>query len=91
MRITKPLIIECSNCNEIIEIDTDLEAVSSDERSMGYEIEYEGIIEDSCPNCGNPLYIKISVWEYPEGVLNYNETTIDGANILEEPHFTPFD
>ncbi len=71
MKIIKPPIVECNNCNEIIEVDTYLESVSFDERPMGPEIEYEGLIEDNCPNCNNQLFIRISVWEYPSGAVNF--------------------
>lgn len=53
MIIAKPLIIKCDNCDEIIEVDTDMECVGEYERQMGAEYEYEGIIEDDCPKCGN--------------------------------------
>lgn len=90
MRLNRPFIIQCKNCKDIIEIDMDVEAVDFYERSMGTEIEFEGDIEDRCPCCGNSIQIKISVWEYPVGAVNYQSETIEGAVILEDPEFDPF-
>lgn len=91
MKIIKPLLVKCDECDEIIEVDADMDCVSEDERQMGIEYEYEGIVEEVCPNCGNELNIKISAWEYPEGALNYNETEVVGAEIIEEPKFSLLD
>jgi hypothetical protein len=91
MKIIKPLVIKCDECDEIIEVDTDMECVSEDERQMGVEYEYEGIVEEICPKCGNELNIRIYAWEYPEGALNDSETEVVGAEIIEEPRFSPYD
>ena len=58
---------------------------------MGLEIEYESIIEECCPKFGNSLYIKLSVWEYPEGALNSSDEVIEGAEIIEGPDYNPYD
>lgn len=57
----------------------------------GTECQYEGIIEDTCPNCGNSIFINLSVWEYPVGVVNYQEETIEGDEILEGLDYKPFE
>lgn len=91
MKIIKPLVVECEECNNTIEIDTDMECVASDERNMGIEIEYEGVVEACCPKCGNDIYVKFSAWEYPEGALNYYDTIVDGVIIIKEPTFSCYD
>ena len=91
MKLANPLIIKCLCCNEIIEVETELECISSNERSMGYECEYESIIEDSCPNCENSISLRLSVWEYPLGAICFQEEDIQGAELLDGPEYNPFD
>lgn len=91
MKLIKPILIQCNHCAEIIEVVTDFELIAYDERQMGPEAEFEGLIEDNCPKCYSPLYIRISAWEYPIGMLNYSNTEIDGAELLEEPEISTFE
>ncbi len=91
MKLNKPILIKCNECDEIIEVETDIECVSSYEREMGTEREYESILDENCPKCGNCIYIKLSTWEYPEGAINNCEEVIEGAEILEEPDYNLFD
>jgi len=60
MKIIEPVVVECKECLELIEINVDMESVSYDNRDMGQEIEYEGIIEAKCAKCANIIYAKIS-------------------------------
>lgn len=91
MKLEHPLIIKCKYCTEIIEVETTLECIFSNERSMGFECEYESIIEDLCPSCQNPIYLRLSVWEYPLGAINFHEEQLQGADIIDGPKYTPFD
>lgn len=91
MRLDRPIIIKCNRCGEIVEIDMDFDCVSVEERSMGDESEYEGMLEDVCPCCANEIEIRCSVWEYPLGVVNYHDEKIEGADILDGPEYNPFD
>lgn len=91
MKLIKPLVVQCEECNEIIEVYVDLECVSTDERQMGAEYQYEGIVEDNCPKCDNSIYINLSVWEYPEGAINDQDEIIEGAELLEGPDYDPFE
>ena len=58
---------------------------------MGTEFQYEGIIEDVCPSCGNVLNLRVFACEYPIGAIEYSETTIEGADIIEDAEFSLFD
>ncbi|MBB3045901.1 hypothetical protein FHR99_000137 [Litorivivens lipolytica] len=60
-----------------------MDAVSSEERGMGPEVEYEGELECECPNCGNVLLVRHSAWEYPVGALNYSENYVSGGELVE--------
>ena len=91
MRIVKPAVVQCKKCFEIIEIDADLNVVESDEKSMGQEIGYSSEVEDECPVCGNMIKIKMDVWEYPIGLIDYQEEQCSGAELLEQPVYDPFE
>ncbi len=91
MKMIKPIVIQCNNCNEVIEVDVDLECVSTEERSMGEELQYNGIMEDVCPICGNQIEINLSVWEYPVGAINYYEEQCHGGEILEGAIYDPYE
>lgn len=89
MKIIEPAVVECNKCGERIEIDVDMELVSSDEgRGMGTESQYEGSIEFECAKCGNKTSIKTSAWEYPQGALNDSDVQISGAKLIKEPMFS---
>ena len=88
MILSKPLIVQCKHCGEIIEIDTDLECVFSQERSMGLESQYQGIVDDYCPNCSNSVFISIDVWEYPIGAVETYSTETRGIELVESPNFS---
>lgn len=54
----------------------DLEPVSSDERGMGAEIQYDFSGEVDCPECNYGIVISGEAWEYPVGAeLNPVEVT----------------
>ena len=91
MRLLHPLVVKCKSCNALLRIAVDLECVSSEERSMGAELAYEGIVYDNCPNCGNEIEVNLYVWEYPVGAVNYQEEECNGAIIIEGPEYDPFD
>lgn len=90
MKLIRPIVVQCNNCNEVIEVDADLEFIDSDERQMGAEIFYSSEIEDKCPICGSAINITLNVWEYPMGAVNYQEELCEGVEILEEPEYDPF-
>lgn len=83
---------KCENCGRVhkyheLDFDLDFQCVGGSERNMGTENQYvaEEFIE--CP-CGNQININFEVWEYPEGVHNYDTIEIDGAELLESFYFT---
>ena len=88
MILNKPIIVQCKHCGAIIEIDTDFEYASSQERSMGLETQYQGIIDDYCPNCSNPVFISIDVWEYPIGAVETYSIDTNGVELIESPDFS---
>lgn len=91
MRLLHPIVVKCKHCNTLLRITVDLECVSSEERSMGAEFAYEGIIYDNCPNCGNEIEVNLYVWEYPVGAVNYQEEECSGAIMIQGPEYDPFE
>lgn len=88
MKIEKQPVIKCNNCGKTHTIDMDMECVSQNNRQMGTEYEYESVFNDGCPKCGNSLYVKLSVWEYPVGSYNTHELEVENAKVIEEPEFS---
>lgn len=92
MYIVKPMVVECKNCLHLIEInDIDLDAVASYERNMGAEIEYEGEENFYCEKCGAEINMCISVWEYPQGAINYTSIESEAIIVIENPVFSCYD
>lgn len=52
------------------------EFVSSSERPMGTENQYEIDHEAECPSCGKSYKIMGTICEYPVLALNYDDTEI---------------
>jgi len=75
---------KCSNCKKTHSLNCSIlewESVSSDERQMGTEIQYEAIFEDTC-DCGQNMSITFNCWEYPVGIINYEDVATDGVENL---------
>lgn len=58
--------------------------VSGSERNMGAELEHAVDYEDECPNCGNKYKISGSIWEYPVGALELDDTKIEWEENKED-------
>ena len=66
-------ICHCGKCGKEFDVKWDVDYVSSYERSMGEEYEYEGEDTFYCPNCDNEIQGKLSIYEYPVGCFNYEQ------------------
>ncbi|MCT4629602.1 PIN-like domain-containing protein [Winogradskyella sp.] len=89
---SKYLSFKCSNCEEIhryheSSINLDFDCVGGSERKMGAENQYLAEEYFKC-DCGNDINVKFEVWEYPEGIHNYDSVKIDGAELMESFYFT---
>lgn len=80
------LIVECTTCQREHQIpveDMTWEAEGY-ERQMGGELEHYSDFDFNC-NCGERITIKITVWEYPIGMLNHGpEYDVSGARITQK-------
>jgi len=86
------LSFKCNSCGRTqkhhkSEFDLDFDCISGSKRNMGTENQYLAEEHFKC-NCGNDIIAKFEVWEYPEGVHNYDDLTLEGAKILESFYFT---
>lgn len=79
------LIVMCEKCKKNQTFNSDdfcWEVVESQERSMGAEITHEAANTFNCSYCENEIDIKIELYEYPEGSINFGpEYTINGAKL----------
>ncbi len=87
MEIKAPYRVKCENCGMIIPLDMDLECTYSYERRMGPEMEHAAFYDESCPECGAEIMVKIEAWEYPEGQVRDYYVETEGAREIEEPIF----
>ena len=82
------IIIKCSSGHEIekeiSKEELDWEIVEADEREMGTEFLHEADLPIECEQCGKELTVSLRIWEYPEGILNMQEITVDDGEIIEE-------
>jgi len=72
----------CSECDKEYEIEVQYECVSSDERQMGAELEFQYSDELKC-ECGNNMVMDLKYWEYPEGCINDTEDSSSGCEVVE--------
>lgn len=92
MRVVKPAVVECKKCLHLIVIeDIDLDMVATYERNMGAEIEYKDEQKFVCDKCNAEISMKISVWEYPEGAINYVLIESDDISVIENPVLSCYD
>ena len=95
MKENARLKLECDKCNKIntynkSELDLDFEIVGTENMPMGIECQYQFNTAYTC-DCGNTIEITFDVWEYPIGVQNCDDVTVDGAKLLEPfPLFLDF-
>ena len=88
MTLKEGPIIKCKKClteYNILPEDFDGPDAASDERNMGYEIQFSWNYEVNCQNCQNEMHILIEGYEYPQGVFNYEEFTAHGCILIKNP------
>lgn len=88
MTIVSPPELKCKKCFTINVPNVDEfedPSTSSSERNMGEEREFTWELEMECSKCKSPLSITISGWEYPVGILNYQETKATGCLVSKDP------
>jgi hypothetical protein len=83
------LHFKCNICNKEDVIDTtklDLEFIHNGgtERRMGFENLYVADSRFGCTNCENNINATFQVWEYPEGMINYQKIKLEGAFLIKE-------
>lgn len=87
MKITQPPVLKCKTCftlNKPKIEDFDEPEIQCYERNMGPENEFLWSLDFECEKCKSELTVQISGWEYPTGIMNYQETETSGCSIVEE-------
>ena len=87
MQLENDLLIQCSQCGNMIKIDKhelDYES-SSYERNTGPEVTYEFHDDYDCPNCSNSVRFSLYGSEYPIGAFNYQNHEIIGGFFVQSP------
>lgn len=71
--------IRCPHCNNVNKIDLKdyIQSTDSSEREMGIETEYTILCEEICDQCNSGYLVTGSLWEYPEGSLNLDDTSVE--------------
>lgn len=90
MKISKAPIVQCKKCKKKYDINVenfDTPEINTEDRNMGYELQYLWEYEFECEKCKNLISITIEAYEYPEGFFNYDEIDTSGCNLLEKPSF----
>lgn len=85
-QITGFATIKCKIChNEFVIDGSDLffDEVGSYERNMGAEITYAATLDPICPKCENHIQLSYEIYEYPAGVYNDSEGSIDGGEFVK--------
>ena len=67
----------------------EFEVVETQERQMGVEKCHEANITATCDECEDEIYVTLDVWEYPEGVFNHQEITVDEGEVIDECDLWP--
>lgn len=80
---------KCKKCLKSFEIEIDdFETDTySYERNMGAEIQYNWNYIGNCPHCNNDLEISFDAYEYPVGMLNYEDSELAGCEFITKPIF----
>lgn len=58
---------------------------------MGNEIQYNWNYIGNCPHCNNDTDISFDAYEYPVGILNYEDSQLVGCEFISMPQYTVYD
>lgn len=89
MILVGDLIIRCEACGEEYKIDTDSldkNVISIGEFAMGNRVQHEFFGENKCEKCGQLMSFKLLGFEYPIGAKEYQESEVDGCEVIQEPY-----
>ena len=90
--------VHCGNCHKTFPGNWELDIIDSHEREMGEETEYEGVLEEICPYCGNNISGKLHAYEYPVGNIDEAQIQVECSDTrdtsqsrIDNPQITLFD
>ncbi|WP_286707540.1 hypothetical protein [Flavobacterium sp. 38-13] len=84
-----PPEFKCKRCLKNFEIESDdfERNTYSYERNMGNETQYNWNYVGNCPHCMNDIEISFDAYEYPVGVLNFEDSELTGCEFISKPIF----
>lgn len=89
IKLDYSLDVCCKKCENIIKLKLKENNFKqhNEERSLGYEIEYEYLKNKKCSLCGNTIVVGIRLYEYPEDIENHKDVFGEGYfkdNLLDQ-------
>jgi hypothetical protein len=74
--------VKCDKCGSKVVVNLSRKEVNREERAMGDEVQFDSAGVATCA-CSNKITFSESLWEYPEGVLNYQgDSEVSGGTLL---------
>jgi hypothetical protein len=79
-----PIRVRCLKCRE--EHFIEMEYIGTDKQQRSTSFEYEHIYrgELKCSHCGEKMKLLTTIFEYPEGFLNYHETDNKSCLVIDD-------
>jgi len=81
---------KCKKCFKNFEFDLDYYEtdIYTYDRNMGNEYQYHWNYIGNCPHCDNDIEISFDAYEYPVGILNYEDSDLTGCEFISKPTFS---
>lgn len=80
-----PLIrVRCLECKEQNFIEMKLIGTEKEQRSLGFEYEHIYRGELKCSHCSEEMRLLTTIFEYPKGFLNYQETNNKSCLVMDD-------
>ena len=87
MRLSENVYIKCNKCSHVALVERDsLECdISTYDRPMGEEIEYNFHGELCCEICNTLINFSIRGYEYPVGAFNFSDYDCNDGEFIKKP------
>lgn len=82
--INNILRVRCLDCKE--EHFIEMKHIGTDKVQRSISFEYEHIYrgEIKCSQCGEDMKLLTTIFEYPNGILNYHETNNESCLVMDD-------
>lgn len=82
--IDEKLRVRCTECKELNIIQIGYVDTDKEQRNIGVEYEHLYRGKTKCNECETKLRITASLYEFPEGMLNYYETNTKNCYLIND-------